>query len=223
MANKEEILKKIEENGSEGITKSDLKKRFKKVTSEELDKIIEELLKEGKIEKNNRGRLFIKIEKLPLGKELPKYVSYEEFEKFKKEVYETIKKEVDAIKNRFSEIKNEIDRAYDYISDVFIYMKEEKGVKKDKPTVDDLRMIYDNLNAIYNFGDSVPVPIFKDEVMKKFNISEEEVDNLLLDLDSKEIIYLQTLDNPQDFSDSNRGIKFEGRVLYFITWMKKPY
>jgi len=80
---------------------------------------------------------------------------------------------------------------------------------------------YDEMNAINRFGDSVPVPIFKDEVKKHVAISDEEIDKILLDLDSKEIIYLQTLDNPGDFSDSNRGVKFQGRILYFITWMKK--
>jgi excisionase family DNA binding protein len=82
------------------------------------------------------------------------------------------------------------------------------------------KRIYDELNAIRHFGDSVPVPVFKDEVKKHINISDEEIDKILLDLDSKEIIYLQTLDNPGDFSDSDRGIKFQGRILYFITWHK---
>jgi len=80
---------------------------------------------------------------------------------------------------------------------------------------------YDELNAVHHFGDSVPVPIFKDEVKEHINISDEEIDKVLLDLDTKEVLYLQTLDRPQDFKDSDRGIKFEGRILYFITWMKK--
>jgi len=82
------------------------------------------------------------------------------------------------------------------------------------------KRIYDELNAVRRFGDSVPVPIFKDEVKKHVAISDEEIDKILLDLDSKEIIYLQTLDNPSDFSDSDRGIKFRERILYFITWHK---
>ena len=83
------------------------------------------------------------------------------------------------------------------------------------------KRIYDELNAVRRFGDSVPVPIFKDEVKKHVAISDEEIDKILLDLDSKEIIYLQTLDRPQDFEDSDRGVKFQGRILYFITWTKK--
>jgi excisionase family DNA binding protein len=83
------------------------------------------------------------------------------------------------------------------------------------------RKVYEDLNVTHHFGDSVPIPIFKDEVKKHVTISDEEIDKILLDLDSKEIIYLQTLDRPQDFKDSDRGIKFGGRVLYFITWTKQ--
>ena len=82
------------------------------------------------------------------------------------------------------------------------------------------KKIYEDLNVARHFGDSVPVPTFKDEVKKHINISDEEIDKILLDLDSKEIIYLQILDNPDDFSDSDRGIKFQGRILYFLTWHK---
>jgi excisionase family DNA binding protein len=83
------------------------------------------------------------------------------------------------------------------------------------------KKVYEDLNVARHFGDSVPVPIFKDEVKKHINILDEEIDKMLLDLDSKEIIYLQTLDRPSDFNDSDRGIKFQGRILYFITWMEK--
>jgi hypothetical protein len=65
------------------------------------------------------------------------------------------------------------------------------------------------------------VPVFKDAVKKKLNISDDEIEKTLLDLDTEEVLYLQTLDRPSDFSDSDRGIKFEGRILYFITWMKE--
>jgi len=82
------------------------------------------------------------------------------------------------------------------------------------------KKVYEDLNVARHFGDSVPVPTFKDEVKKHINISDEEIEKTLLDLDSKEIIYLQTLDRPSDFGDSDRGIKFQGRILYFITWTK---
>jgi excisionase family DNA binding protein len=93
-------------------------------------------------------------------------------------------------------------------------------IPKDEALKVIFKKVYEDLNITHHFGDSVPVPIFKDEVKKHVAISDEEIDKILLDLDSKEIIYLQTLDNPGDFSDSDRGIKFQGRILYFITWHK---
>jgi len=93
-------------------------------------------------------------------------------------------------------------------------------IPKDEALKVIFRKVYEDLNVTHRFGDSVPIPIFKDEVKKHTNISDEEIDKILLDLDSKEIIYLQTLDNPGDFSDSDRGVKFQGRTLYFITWHK---
>ena len=82
------------------------------------------------------------------------------------------------------------------------------------------KKVYEDLNVTHHFGDSVPIPIFKDELKKHINISDEEIDKILLDLDAKEALYLQTLDRPQDFEDSDRGVKFQGRILYFITWHK---
>jgi excisionase family DNA binding protein len=94
-------------------------------------------------------------------------------------------------------------------------------IPKDEALRVIFKKVYEDLNVAHHFGDSVPVPVFKDEVKKHVTISDEEIEKALLELDSKEIIYLQTLDRPSDFSDSERGIKFQGRILYFITWTKK--
>jgi len=146
-------------------------------------------------------------------------VTQSEIQSLKNE-FAAFKKDVIA---RLNELKNQIDRAYEYIDDIFIYMKTTAGEStKTLLQVDELRIIYDNLNTSYNFGDSVPIPLFKDEIMKKYKVSEEELNTMLLDLDNKEIIHLQTIDDPEDFADSNRGITFENRIFYFITWMKRP-
>jgi excisionase family DNA binding protein len=93
-------------------------------------------------------------------------------------------------------------------------------IPKDEALKVIFRKVYEDLNVTHHFGNSVPIPIFKDEVKKHINISDEEIDKILLDLDAKEALYLQTLDRPQDFEDSDRGVKFQGRILYFITWHK---
>ncbi|BAL80745.1 hypothetical protein [Caldisericum exile] len=224
MFTKDGILKIIIESGSKGTTRSEI---YKKKTKEKeiVNTIVQSLVDEGKvIEKGKRLFAKEKLQELPVKGSTTK----EEFAKLKdfiefKTIVEKKLQEIDELRGLLYQLKNEIDRAYDYINDVFIYLKEPSHKKVGNIDVESLRMIYDNLNAIHNFGDSVPIPIFKDEVKKQFDISDEEIDKILLDLDNKEIIYLQTLDNPKDFSDSNRGIKFEGRILYFITWMKREY
>lgn len=218
MLTKETILKKVVDAGEKGTTKSALYRGKEKETFEN---IIKELLSEGKIVEKNR-RLFAKeASKLAMPKPIKEETATQleiqslknDFEAFKKEIVE-----------RVNELKNQIDRAYEYIDDIFIYMKTTTTGESVKtlPQVDELRIMYDNLNAIYNFGDSVPIPLFKDEIMKKYNVNEAKLDKMLLDLDNKEIIHLQTIDDPDDFADSNRGIKFENRIFYFITWMKRP-
>lgn len=218
MLTKETILKKVVDAGEKGATKSALYRGKEKETFEN---IIKELLSEGKIVEKNR-RLFAKeASKLAMPKPIKEETATQseiqslknDFEAFKKEMVE-----------RINELKNQIDRAYEYIDDIFIYMKTTTTGESAKtlPQVDELRIMYDNLNAIYNFGDSVPIPLFKDEIMKKYKVNEAELDKILLDLDNKEIIHLQTIDDPDDFADSNRGIKFENRIFYFITWMKRP-
>lgn len=217
MLTKETFLQKIVESGEKGITKSALYRGKEKETFEN---IIKELLSEGKIVEKNR-RLFAK-EALKLATPKPmkeEIVTQSEIQSLKNE-FAAFKKDVIA---RLNELKIQIDRAYEYIDDIFIYMKTTAGEStKTLLQVDELRIIYDNLNTSYNFGDSVPIPLFKDEIMKKYKVSEEELNTMLLDLDNKEIIHLQTIDDPEDFADSNRGITFENRIFYFITWMKRP-
>jgi len=90
-------------------------------------------------------------------------VTQSEIQSLKNE-FAAFKKDVIA---RLNELKNQIDRAYEYIDDIFIYMKTTAGEStKTLLQVDELRIIYDNLNTSYNFGDSVPIPLFKDEIMK---------------------------------------------------------
>lgn len=133
---------------------------------------------------------------------------------------EEILKEIQELKASVSKLENEINRVVEYINDIFLYLTNEKQPSKKQPSINELFAIYDNLNTAYNFGNSIPLPLFKDEILKKYDISENEIDKLLLELDKKGIIYLQTLDNKNDFKDSNRGIDYKGRLLYFITWIK---
>jgi len=71
-------------------------------------------------------------------------------------------------------------------------------------------------------GDSVSIKKFKDELKKVIQLSEEEVNKELLELDKKEVLYLQTIDDPVILREEERkvAIEFNGRTLFFITWIK---
>ena len=85
------------------------------------------------------------------------------------------------------------------------------------------KKVYNDVNLKTNAGDSVSIKNFKDELKKVIQLSEEEVNKTLLALDDEEILHLQTIDNPGDLTEEERkaAIEFNGRMLFFITWMKK--
>jgi len=85
------------------------------------------------------------------------------------------------------------------------------------------KKVYDDVNLKTNAGDSVSIKDFKDELKKVIQLSEEEVNKTLLALDEKEILHLQTVDNPGGLTEEERkaAIEFNGRTLFYITWMKR--
>ncbi len=221
MITKESVFKAIEEAKATGLAKSKID-GYKK-NKELVMRSITELENEGKI-KQKGARYYLPefaIAKKRLAKTttaklssietpLKDYVKRKELEDLLSEIF-----------NRLASLKEQVDRAFDYINDIYVEMKKSVPTLKEAPTDEDFRIIYDNLNTLGHFGNSVPVPLFKDEVMKKFKITEEDINHALLDLDKEEIIYLQTADKPEELEDKNRGIKFQGKFLYFITWTKR--
>ena len=201
MITKEFVLKKIQAAGIKGVTKSEITGEEK--DSQKIEKYIKELIKEGKVVKEE-GRFF--LSGVEPGKN---YITRGELEEHLQDVFALI-----------SNLNERLDRVYEYIDDIFINLRSEISTMTE-PSVDDLRIIYDNLNANFSFRDSVPVPLFKDDVMGKFSISEERLNFLLLDLDKKEIIYLQSYGKQSEPKDKDRGIKSGNKILYYITWIKK--
>jgi len=43
--------------------------------------------------------------------------------------------------------------------------------------------------------------------LQKVEYSDEDVDNVSLDLDTKEVLYMQMLGRPEDFRDIDRGVE----------------
>jgi hypothetical protein len=77
------------------------------------------------------------------------------------------------------------------------------------PDQDVLKVIKD-IDIAKNYGNSVPTWDVVPELIKRFNISEEQAKQILLDLDDKEIIHLQRYDNPSALPEEQRK--------YLIPW-----
>jgi hypothetical protein len=74
----------------------------------------------------------------------------------------------------------------------------------------DVINIVREFDSVFNYGNSVPTWEVIPEMMKKFKISKEEAEKVLLNLDDKEIIHLQRYDNPDILPDKLRQ--------YLIPW-----
>ena len=79
--------------------------------------------------------------------------------------------------------------------------------------------MYDDANLKINAGDSVSIKNFKDELKKVIQLSEEEMNKILLALDDEEVLHLHTVDNPGELTEEERkvAIEFNGRTLFYIT------
>ena len=133
----------------------------------------------------------------------------------KKEVDKILEKELAEINKKISDLKGQIDRIYEYVDEIFILHRKEQS-----PNEEEMRIVYDNINIKGNFENSVPIYLFKDELKKKFNINEETLNEKIIALDEKEIIYLRAAD--KEIENPSQCIKSKnGKLLYYITWMKR--
>jgi len=133
----------------------------------------------------------------------------------KKEVDKILEKELAEINKKISDLKGQIDRIYEYVDEIFILHRKEQS-----PNEEEMRIVYDNINIKGNFENSVPIYLFKDELKKKFNINEEALNEKIIALDEKEIIYLRAAD--KEIENPSQCIKSKnGKLLYYITWMKR--
>lgn len=216
MLKKEDVLKMISEAKDKGITREDILSR-NEISKDALDKILSQLVKEGKIYETNK-RIYAtekKAKQLEIeGKEYQnrsdskKYVTREELQEQLQEVHE-----------RLTELKEEIDRLFDYISDIYMSIKKESGKTVNRPNIEELLMIYDNLNSRFHYKDSVPVSVFKSEVMDKYSLTDRQIDEIILQLEQDEVVHLQ-----EDYGNAKnlgKGIEINGKTFGFITWVKR--
>lgn len=82
------------------------------------------------------------------------------------------------------------------------------------------KQVYDEVNSKTNANDSVSIKDFKNELKKRIQLSEEEINKKLLDLHSKGVLSLQTVDGPEKLTEEEKKalIVFDEKNLFFITW-----
>jgi len=104
-----------------------------------------------------------------------------------------------------------------------IKIKGKNLIPKEEAFKFIFKKVYDDVNLKTKAGDSVSIKNFKEELKQVIQLSEEEVNRELLDLDDEEILHLQTVDNPGGLTEEERkvAIEFNGRMLFYITWMKR--
>jgi hypothetical protein len=135
----------------------------------------------------------------------------------KKEVEKILEKELGEINKKISDLKEQIDRIYEYVDEIFILQR-----KGQSPNEEEMRIIYDNINTQGSFKESMPLYIFKDELKKKFNISEERLNEKIIELNKREIIHLRGAEKSEKIEEPEHCIKSKnGKLFYYITWMKR--
>lgn len=138
------------------------------------------------------------------------YITKKEIEKILNDIQSEINKKI-------SDLKEQIDRVYEYVDEVFLFERQ-----KQFPNNEEMRIIYDNLNIKGGFGDSVPIYLFKNEIKKRFNVSEDDINEKIIELDKKEIVYLRSADKPEEIQKSKQFIRSKNEnPLYYIKWMKR--
>lgn len=216
MLRKEDILKVIFEAKDKGITREDLLSR-NEISKDALDKILSQLLKEGKIYEMNRriyatekkvNRREIEVKENSSVRDSKKYVTRDELQEQLQEVYE-----------RLTELKEEIDRLFDYVGDIYMSIKKESGKPINKPNIEELLMIYDNLNSKFHYKDSVPVSVLKREVMDKYSLTDRQIDEIILQLEQDEVVRLQ--EDYGNIKNLEEGIEINGKTFSFVTWIKR--
>ncbi len=208
MKSKEDVLEEIANSGARGLTLTEIFGRKKK-DREKGKEILGDLIDLKKIEKHG-SRFFFAGTKPKRKRKKENYVTRDELETLLREIYKDL-----------ALLKERVDRAFEYVDEVFLSLREKKS-GSSLPDISEMLIAYDNVNAKENAGDSVPIPSFKEELRKMgFKFSEEEINKKLLELDEKEIIYLQIANNPEELERKEEGIKSDRGFLFYITWIKR--
>ncbi|MHA1265544.1 MAG: hypothetical protein ACTSRS_09945 [Candidatus Helarchaeota archaeon] len=86
-----------------------------------------------------------------------------------------------------------------------------------------VKEIYQHLNIKNNYGEVVPIPLLKQELLEKTpGLSTEDFNTFLLKLEEKRVLDLQIASDPTKVPDAQEGIAHPQRgLIYYVVWRRE--
>ncbi len=210
MKSKEGILKMVKKAGREGASVFTLAgtKSARNANYILTKQFLEDLLNEGKVEKNSSGKFI--ASGIIKNRRTSDYVTRDEVEKITKKIYQGI-----------VDLNEKVDRFFEYIDEVFLNMRMDRS--GSFPAEKDMLIAYDNVNMNESIDDFVPVSNFKKELKKMgFLFTDKDLDAKLSEMNKRKIIYLRVTSSSKKGKNKKKeiGTGKKGKLPY-ITWLKR--
>ncbi|MEA3313671.1 MAG: hypothetical protein U9Q18_04775 [Caldisericota bacterium] len=210
MKSKEGILKMIKKAGKNGVSVFTLAetKSTRNANYILTKQFLEDLLNEGKVEKNSSGKFI--ISGITKNRRASDYMTRDELEKITKKIYQGI-----------VDLNEKVDRVFEYIDEVFLNMRMARS--SSFPTEKDMLIAYDNVNMNEGMDDFVPVSILKKELKKMgFLFTNKDLDAKLSEMNKRKIIRLRVASSSKKGKNKKKeiGTGKKGKLPY-ITWLKR--
>ena len=210
MKSKEGILKMVKKAGKKGVSVFALAetKSTRNANYILTKQFLEDLLNEGKVEKNSSGKFI--VSGITKNRRAADYMTRDELEKITKKIYQGI-----------VDLNEKVDRVFEYIDEVFLNMRMDKP--SSFPTEKDMLIAYDNVNMNEGMDNFVPVSSFKKELKKMgFLFTNKDLDARLSEMNKRKIIHLRVASNSKKGKNKKKEVSTgkKGKLPY-ITWLKR--
>ncbi|MCD6106797.1 MAG: hypothetical protein J7J57_01050 [Caldisericaceae bacterium] len=210
MKSKEGILKMIKKAGKKGMSVFTLAgtKSTRNANYILTKQFLEDLLNEGKVEKNSSGKFIVSGS--IKNRRAADYVTQDELEKITKKIYQGI-----------VDLNEKVDKIFEYIDEVFLNVRMDRS--SNFPTEKDMLIAYDNVNIDKSMDDFVPVSNFKKELKKMgFLFTNKDLDAKLSEMNKRKIIHLRVASSSKKGKNKKKEISAGGKgKLPYITWLKR--
>ncbi len=210
MKSKEGILKMVKKAGKKGVSVFALAetKSTRNANYILTKQFLEDLLNEGKVEKNSSGKFI--VPGITKNRRASDYMTRDEVEKITKKIYQGI-----------VDLNEKVDRVFEYRDEVFLNMRMDRPISF--PTEKDMLIAYDNVNMNKGMDDFVPVSNVKKELKKMgFLFTNKDLDAKLSEMNRRKIIHLRVASSSKKGKNKKKEISIgkKGKLLY-ITWLKR--